>query len=604
MRRGDADLTGWMTTHLPRDASAWKTLKPLALNVSSVLASGLLLVCLLGVPLEALGAGIPPEAAGEFNRAVSEFRSGNYPAALQVVQPLAQRHPEAAEIQHLLAIVLDLNGRPHDANRHFEQAVALQPDSVALRTNYGASLMRIGRAQEAADQFHEVLALEPDHATASFNLGTILLQQGRPDEALPRFEKAFAVQPGVYENAYQLAYCRFLLGDYQGADTVLSKLPAASASRGEARFLKALTERALGGADRSAEVLRAIRPLLERQPQLQFQAALLLLSQGLLEPAEELLLEVTRKTPSSYPAYLNLARAQRRLGRLSEATVTAETALSLEETAEIHLLIADLSEARDKHVEAVDHFRRAVELEPAAANYYALGHEFLIHWNWDAASEVFATGLERHPRSWDLWVGKGGAAMGLGQFDEATTAFLKAVELRPDEMVGYHLLSQAFDQSEESFDDAARAFRKFFERNEIDPWGRYYEVLATFRQASRSGDFSHAAARVDVLRSVADANPGFLRARLLLGEIQFELGNWTAVAEALEQAVRIDPTHVTAHYRLGLALQRSGRTEQAQQALEKYRDLKAQEDAAIGERVAATTRFIVERNQDAGPRQP
>ncbi|MDE0105356.1 MAG: tetratricopeptide repeat protein [Bryobacterales bacterium] len=567
-------------------------------------AKALLAACLISVPFAASGAGIPPEAASEFNRAVGEFRSGNYEAALRLVRPLEERHPEAAEIQHLLAIVLDLNGIPLEANRHFKKAVSLQPGSVSLRTNYGASLMRIGRSSEAAEQFRKALELDPDHATASFNLGTILLQQGRPDDALPKLEKAFSVQPSVYQNAYQLAYCRFLVGDYRGANTILGRLPAQAASRDEARFLKALTERALGGADRSKETLQSIRPRLDRQPQLQFQAAILLLSQGLLESAEELLSEVTRRVPSSYAAHLNLARARRRLGRLPEARLAAKTALSLEETAEAHLLLGDLLDDRDSQVEAVEHLRRAVELEPVAANYYALGHEFLIHWNWETAAEVFTTGLARHPRSWDLWVGKGGAAMGQGQFEVATAAFLKAVELRPDDLVGYHLLSQAFDQADDAFDGAVLAFQGLFERNGTSHWARYYEALATFRQAVRSGDYSDAAARLDVLRNVVQEHPAFLEAHLLLGEIQFELREWTAAAESLGQAVAIDANHVTAHYKLGLALQRSGHTERARQTLERYRELKALEDAALGERVAATTRFIVERDQAGGVPEP
>ena len=107
----------------------------------------------------------------------------------------------------------------------------LQPDAAVLRTNFGASLMRLGQAAEAAEQFRKALELEADNPTASFNLGTILLQQGRPEQALPRLEKAYAKQSDVYENAYQLAYCRFLLGKYAAADEVLQKLAGPAAPR-------------------------------------------------------------------------------------------------------------------------------------------------------------------------------------------------------------------------------------------------------------------------------------------------------------------------------------------------------------------------------------
>ena len=545
---------------------------------------------------------VPAAAVGEFSRALEYFRAGSYGEALQVVEPLGSRHPDVAEIQHLLAIILDLNRRPEEANRHFQRAVELQPSSVVLRTNLGASLMRLGRASEAAEQFREALDLEPNHPTASFNLGTILLQQGDPEQALPWLGKAFAVQPDVYQNAYQLAYCHFLLGMYEEAESVMGKLADSATSRAEVRLLGALTERALGRADRTQEVLREVNPSLNDEPQLRFQVAMLLLSQDLLEPSEQLLRAVTQDLPQSYPAHLNLALAQKRLDYLPEATKTARTALALEETAEIHLLLADLLEAQGKPVEALAHFQQAVTLDPTSANYFALGYEFLAHWNWEEAAQVFAAGLEREPDSWHLWIGSGAAALGLTRYEEATQAFLKAVALKPEELMGYHLLAQAFDRSDKAFDDALLSFRELLERDSSNPWARYFEALATFREGSRSADSSLVAARIETLTQLTRGDSGFLEALLLLSEIQFELRNWAQTVEALQRAIRLDPNHVSAHYRLGLALQRSGQSRQAREILQRYQALKAREDQTVGERVAATTRFIVGLKRDDGSR--
>ena len=549
-------------------------------------------------------ARVPAAAVDEFDQALDHFRSENYAAALRVIEPLGRRHPDSAEIRHLLALILDLNRRPEEANQHFRRAVELQPASVVLRTNFGASLMRLGRASEAAEQFRKALEVEPEHPTASFNLGTILLQQGRPEEALPWLEKAFAIQPNVYQNAYQLAYCRFLLGKYKAADVVLTKMANPAMSRVELRLLRALTERALGRADQTHAVLQEIRPMLKGRPQAQFQVALLLLSQGLLEFSEELLQSVTEQLPASYPAHLNLAISQKRLAKLPEAARTARIALALDETAEIHALLGDLLEALEEPLEALEHFQKAVSLDPTPANYFALGYEFLIHWNWEAAARVFSAGVQAEPTSWHLWVGIGAAALGLTRHEEATRAFLNAVRLRPGELMGYRLLAQAFDQSEEAFDEAVRSFRDLLKRDATNPWARYFEALATFRQASRLGDSSELRARAEALTQITKESSRFLEAQLLLGEIQFELQNWAAAVEALQQAVELEPNHVSAHYQLGLALQRTGQSQEARRTLQRYQALKAQEDQTIGERVAATTRFIVELKQDDGPRQP
>lgn len=147
---------------------------------------------------------ISAESFTESEQAVAPFQAGHYDAARRQTEPLGRRHPEVAEIQHLLAIVLDLNRRPEEANQRFRRAVQLEPQPVGFRTNFGASLMRLGQASEAERQFRHALELEPNHPTASFNLGTTLLQQGRPGEAFPWLEEALSSQPDVYQNAYQV----------------------------------------------------------------------------------------------------------------------------------------------------------------------------------------------------------------------------------------------------------------------------------------------------------------------------------------------------------------------------------------------------------------
>ncbi len=580
----------------------WTGRKAVARLLGSVRPIGLVLLGAFQPLAEVVLAQVPAAAVVEFDRALSHFRAGTYGAALAVAEPLARRFPQVAEIQHFLAIAFDLNQRPEEANRHFRLAVELEPESVVFRTNLGASLMRLGQASEAASQFRRVLDIDPGHATASFNLGTILLQQSQPEQALPWFEKAYARQPGVYENAYQLAYCRFSLGMYEDAAQVLNGLAGPAASRAEVRLLVALADRALGRGDRVREVLQSIRPMLAGQPQMELQLASLLLSQGLVEECEQLLESAARQMPGSYSAHLRLAVARQELGKLADATLAARAALALHETAEVHLLLGDLLESQGEFLEAVGHFQRAVALDPTPDNYFALGYEFLVHWNWEAAAEVFSAGIELEPGSWRLRIGAGAAALGLTRYEEATTAFLRAVDLDPRQMAGYHLLAQAFDKSEEAFDDAVLCFRELLGREAANPWARYYDALATIRQASRTGDRSGLPERIESLTQLTREDPEFLEAHVLLGELQFELQNWTGAVEALQRAVRLDPSQVTAHYRLGIALQRSGRSQDARTVLQRYNDLKARQDQLVGERVAATTRFIVELHKDREPR--
>lgn len=542
--------------------------------------------------------GLPPEAAAAFEQGVRLFRSGNYGEALAAIEPLGDRHPRMAEIQHLLGILLDLNQRPEEASESFRRAVSLRPGSADFRSNFGTSLMRLGRASEAADQFRRVLESQPRHPTASFNLGTILLQAGRPEEALPHLKTAHELQPSVFENAYQLAYCQLVLGRHEEADGILASLADEAAASAEVRLLQALADRALGRTDRTAQALQAIQPALAGRPQLQFQAALLLRGQGLLHSAEELLLAAAQHLPASYPVLFQLSVTRRQLGKLPAAVDAARRALGVKATAEAHLLLGELLEAQGHPLEAVRHLQAALAIDPSPQHYFALGYEFLAHWNWEAAARVFEEGLAAHRDAWNLWVGAGAAALGRARHDEATRAFLNAVRLRPRDLEGYRLVAQAFEQSDEAFEDAVACFRRLLELEPRDPWARYLEALATVREMARSGSGGDASARLQALQDLTREDSAFLEAQLLLGEVQFDLRDWAASTAALERAVELAPSHARAHYRLGLTLQRSGQTERARRVLQRYQDLKAREDRSVGERVAATTRFIVELEED------
>ena len=105
-------------------------------------------------------------------------------------------------------------------------------------------------------------------------------------------------------------------------------------------------------------------------------------------------------------------------------------------------------------------------------------------------------------------------------------------------------------------------------------------------------------AHLKALQAVTPEVPAFRKTQLLLGEAQFDLRDWAASAAALERAVELAPSRARARYRLGLAPQRSGQTERARRVLQRHQDLKAREDQSVGERPAATTRFIVELEEE------
>ena len=538
-------------------------------------------------------AQLPAQAAQDFQKALEHFRRQDYSSALQVLSSVETQFPNNFDVQHLLAIVLDLKNQPQEANLHFRKAVELNPNSATAYTNYGASLMRLGKPEQAVLQFKRAVALEPGHATACFNLGTIFLGQGKPEEARSWLEQAYEAQP-IYENGYQLAFCYFVLGNHLSAQRILDALEGVPRERAEFYFLRVLNEKALGRGQNASQVLPELLPVLAEQPEVQDQVIMLLFSQGMYREAIRVLELAVEHFPDSYSARFNLARARSELGEMTGAKEDASRALELQETGEVHVLLGDISEKLEQPLVAVEHYQQAVRLDPSETNLYALGYEFLAHWTWAAAEPVFERALEQHPESWRLWVGFGAAALGQNESSKAAPRFLKAIEIVPDGLLSYHLLSQSFDQAPQVFDEVVSRFKQFSLDHPENPWAGYYHALASFRAALKAGHPDHLQEAISLLKGVISKKGDFFEAHRLLGEIYFHLKLWNEAAAALQRAVEMDSEHAEAHYKLALALQRSGQSERAKSILKRYQALKSQQDTAVAERMAGTAKFILD----------
>jgi tetratricopeptide (TPR) repeat protein len=99
-----------------------------------------------------------------------------------------------------------LNQRQVDeALKHFQKALALQPESATFHFALGNALCQKGQVDEAIVHYQKALEIKPDFAEAHNNLAYGLLQIGRVNEAITHFQRALEIQQS-YEAYYNLGY--------------------------------------------------------------------------------------------------------------------------------------------------------------------------------------------------------------------------------------------------------------------------------------------------------------------------------------------------------------------------------------------------------------
>jgi tetratricopeptide (TPR) repeat protein len=108
-----------------------------------------------------------------------------------------------AKIHNNLAVVEMQQGSLADAEKHFRESVALDPNSARHRVTYGWLLVRQARYDEAILQYEEAIKTAPD-ATAYFSLGSALEEQHKLPQAAEAYRKTLALAPDSKEAQLRL----------------------------------------------------------------------------------------------------------------------------------------------------------------------------------------------------------------------------------------------------------------------------------------------------------------------------------------------------------------------------------------------------------------
>jgi len=222
-------------------------------------------------------------------------------------------------------------GRADEAERHFQEALEIDPNYVEAHNNLGIALTKGGRIDEAIAHFQEAIEIDPAYAEVHANLGAALARRGRTKEAIPCYERALRLNPN-------------LASAYNGLGNALSGL--GRADEGERCLRKALE------IDPDyAEAHNNLGTILTRR-----------------DRAEEAAVEFRRAIelkPGFAEAHANLGLALRSLGRVDEAAVEFQRAIQLKpDFAEAHGNLGAVLYLQDKLAEAMVHFQKHLELDP------------------------------------------------------------------------------------------------------------------------------------------------------------------------------------------------------------------------------------------------
>lgn len=422
--------------------------------------------------------------------------------------------PEEAEEVYLGVLRLDDENLPasmgllrvYQTTRSFEKALPIladmverQPGNLALRAQYGFSLLRARRFDEAERAFREVLATDPDNRDALRHYSSLLserletdkademlrkLQGLEPDDADASFRRALnflearrldeaetvlrdlrstlvaqgAPAGGIVSVDGQLGYVAFLRKDWAAARAAVTPHLFGADGTVNPQVLNLLTQVARD-AEEPAEGLRVAREAFAKQPK--DTGVRSLLAEFLLRsPKEKERAEgeqvVAALAKDGREGALAAADVWQRLERYGRAAGAASAALEqFPDDPDLLFRLAASLEREKRIPESVAAFERLIELKPehgAALNY--LGYMFADrNENLERALELIQRAVALEPSNAAYLDSLGWVFFRLGRLDEAERHLLTAKRLAPDDPT----IEEHLGDLEESRGDVVRA---------------------------------------------------------------------------------------------------------------------------------------------------
>jgi tetratricopeptide (TPR) repeat protein len=475
------------------------------------------------------------------------------------------------------------------------QGAAAQPADLVEKAERGKAALAAGRFDEAAQLYGELVEALPADAGMRLNLGMALVMAGRPRQAVPHLERAVKLRPDLLPAQLFLGAARVEIGDAGAAIAPLEKVVAAWPDHTQARRLLAEALLARERFDRAATGFRRLAEATPDDPAVWY--GLARSYEGLARAALETL---ERTFPGSPYALALRAEALAARERHAEAFELYRQALEkLPARRELHDALVDIYEKTGHADWAAQAREKAAAVAPPACDATTAAGE--------AAAATSALAAECHFRAgrYELTV-----AAVKGRADEqalywraraydqlATGAAARLAELPPS--AALHEVTAALLRERGRYLEAADELRKAAALAPGQP--RIEKALAEALYLARD----YAAAK-PLLEELARRDPQSAEIAFLLGETLAQLQEIDAAIPILERAVALDPQLLAArgalaraylaagrpeaavphleaalpidedgalHYQLARAYQATGRAERAKPLLEKYQEL-------------------------------
>ncbi len=290
-------------------------------------------------------------------------RAGKREEARQQLDQLVQKKPDDAEAVHMLGIMAYQERNYEDAIKHMQRSLemASKPSFYSNMGNVYADLRQFAKAKDA---YQSALRLDPSLAAVYGNWGNMYRAQNKPEQAIFQYQKGLRIDPNNEDIHLHMASLFFDMKRYPQAIEKYQKVLTINPKRLEALNNLGSIYHQQGDAENAVKYYEKALELAPDFVAVLFNLANLKRESKDLAGAKAMYQQVIDHHPHMIEAHLQLAQIFDFEGEHEKAEALYHEILEQQPREEVHLILAERAAQKNKMDEALEHFKKANEINP------------------------------------------------------------------------------------------------------------------------------------------------------------------------------------------------------------------------------------------------
>ncbi|NES04402.1 MAG: tetratricopeptide repeat protein [Okeania sp. SIO2F4] len=512
----------------------------------------------------------PPESAAEnfHKKAEAYLTEKKFDEAIASCELAIKIEENYFPAYKTLGNAWQVQGKLAEAENWYKKALEIKSDWPEVYANLGSLYGMQQKWQEAVSYYQKAVSLKPDFAGAYRNMTKIWLGLGNQKSATYCQYKALSIEPekatpdefiNLGKNLEKQESLNEAISCYRMAIKLDNNSSEAYQNLGEALKQGGKLEEATV-CFRKAIELKAANTKIENSDDISSVSQYSLISSQELNPGDTLVGSLKNNRVNGNDTLVASEQINNMSPQQTLPTINIEDI-------ETYIVVAETYVNQKKWEQAIAVSQKIISIKPEPKAYKIIGNSLQALGKLSEALDWYKKALEIKPDFGEVYANIGTIFAQQKQWEKAIQSYRRAIAIKPDFAGVYRNLAKIYTQVDRSTDAAEYLYQAL----RLEPGkATAEEFLFTGNNLNENGQLEQAIACYE---EAIKLKPQLVEASYKLGEILIQNGQWGEAVVCYQRVISANPKNLEAYEKLGDGLLKQGQLYLALQNYQKAQQL-------------------------------